>query len=144
MEEMGWIGQKRPRLVSVQSKGCAPIVRAYEAGSEDSDFWQGAETFAAGIRVPKAVGDFLILRAIQETAGCAVAVSEEDILASIFDLGQSEGLFVCPEGAACWAAFKKLRESKWIKPSDVTVVFNTGAGHKYTDAIQGMLHPNRT
>jgi threonine synthase len=117
MSALGWIGPQRPRMVAVQSEG-------------------DPQTFAAGIRVPGAVGDFLILEAIRESGGTALAVSETEIYAAIEELGKGEGLLYCPEGAACWAAFKRLRESSWIGPDDSVVVFNTGAGQKYTDSIR--------
>lgn len=139
MEAMGWIGSERPRMVSVQSQGCAPIVHAFEEGLEEAPAWENAATFASGIRVPKAIGDFLILRAIRETEGTAMAVSEGAIFDAILEVGAGDGLFLCPEGAACWAGFKKLRESGWIKAEDQVILYNTGAGHKYIDSLDLLL-----
>jgi threonine synthase len=136
MEDLGWIDSSRPRMVSVQAEGCAPIVRAFERGWERAVPWESPVTFAAGIRVPGAVGDSLMLKALRESGGCAVAVSDEEIYQSIREVGKKEGLYLCPEGAACWAAFKRLRQVGWIESGDSVVVFNTGAGHKYTDFIR--------
>lgn len=136
MSALGWIGPQRPRMVAVQSEGCAPMVRAFEEKQAAAEVWKDPQTFAAGIRVPGAVGDFLILGAIRESAGTAQAVSETEIYAAIEELAKGEGLLYCPEGAACWAAFKRLRETGWISPEDSVVVFNTGAGQKYTDSIR--------
>ena len=131
MEALGWISSKRPRMVSVQSTGCAPMVRAYEQNAEFAEPWQGAKTIADGLRVPAAVGDFLILRAIRESNGIAVAVSDEDILENTNHIGRTQGIFAAPEGGATLAAFKKLRKDKWIKEDEKVVLFNTGSGHKY-------------
>lgn len=136
MQKMGWIGAKRPRMVSVQSDGCAPIVKAFSDGREFSEKWPNPRTFAAGIRVPSPVGDFLILRAIRDSHGLAVAVPEEEIFPGLLEIARSEGLFFCPEGAACWAAFRQLRKDGWIEKKDQVVIFNTGAGQKYTDYIR--------
>jgi threonine synthase len=135
MEELGWIDGERPRMVAVQSEGCAPIVKAFEENLEVAPPWPNAATFASGIRVPKAIGDFLILDAVRASQGCAVAVSERSIHAALAEVGAQEGIFMCPEGAACWAAFRVLAERQWIKPHDRVVVFNTGAGHKYIDSL---------
>ena len=137
MEQLGWIGSKRPRMVAVQAKGCAPIVKAFEKGSEDSEFWQGANTFAAGIRVPKALGDFLILRDLRESEGKAIAVSDDQILKALKEVASEEGLFICPEGAACWAALKVLREQGWVREKEQVVLFNTASGYKYLDHLPG-------
>ncbi len=136
MEQLGWIDSRRPRMVAVQSEGCAPIVRAWKAGEEVSQPWEGAQTFSAGIRVPKAVGDFLILQALEESDGCAVAVSDLETWKAIQEVGRAEGLFLCPEGAACWAALKKLKAQDWVGAEETILVFNTGAGHKYIDALE--------
>jgi threonine synthase len=122
-------------MVAVQATGCAPIVKAFEDGSEDSELWPGATTFAAGIRVPKALGDFLILRDIRESDGTAIAVSDQQIIEALRELARQEGLFVCPEGAACWAALKVLREQGWVGTKERIVVFNTGSGYKYLDHL---------
>lgn len=131
MERLGWIGPQRPRMVTVQSKGCAPMVRAFESGREFAEYWQGARTIADGLRVPAAVGDFLILRALRESRGTAVAVPDEQMLEDAAHIGKTQGLFVAPEGGATLSAFKKLRRQGWIKDDETVVLFNTGSGHKY-------------
>ncbi|MEW6723561.1 MAG: threonine synthase [Bacillota bacterium] len=135
VESIGWIGTQRPRLVAVQAEGCAPIVRAYQAGETVSCFFQDAWTVAAGLRVPKALGDFLVLRAIRETGGTALAVSDEQILAAQRRLAVTEGIFASPEGAAALAAVEKLVESGWIAGEQRVVIYNTGSGLKYTDSL---------
>jgi len=131
MEAMGWIGSARPRMVSVQAEGCAPVVRAIEGGHERIEPWQGAETKAAGLRVPSPFADRLILRAIRQSHGTALAVSEQEIDAAQSELGSLEGLFAAPEGAAAWAALKLLRSRGWLDPDARVVIFNTGSGLKY-------------
>lgn len=131
METMGWIGSARPRMVSVQAEGCAPVVHAIETGRERIEAWQGAETRAAGLRVPAPFADRLILRAIRQSRGTAVAVSEREIDAAQFELGRLEGLLTAPEGAAAWAALKVLRARAWVEPDARVVIFNTGSGLKY-------------
>lgn len=131
MEALGWIDGRRPRMVSVQAEGCAPMVRALQENETFATPWENAATIADGLRVPAAVGDFLILNAIRESNGTAVAVADDDMLAAANTIGRTEGLFVSPEGGATLAAFRKLRESGWIKDSDRVVLFNTGSGHKY-------------
>ncbi len=137
MEEMGWIGRERPRMVSVQASGCAPIVRAFAEGKETAEPWQNAKTVASGLRVPQAVADFLMLRALCESHGTALSVSDDEMLAEIPRVGRTEGIFFCPEGAACVAALRKLTEQRWIKPTDDVVIFNTATGLKYLDVLQG-------
>ncbi len=134
-QELGWIGPRLPRLVSVQAVGCAPIVRAWKEKAQESIAWENASTVAFGINVPKALGDFLILRAINDTGGCAIAVDDEVLLASQKLLARLEGAFVCPEGAACFAAAQQLRESGWLNEDDEVVVLNTGTGLKYPDTV---------
>ncbi|HKI79891.1 MAG TPA: threonine synthase [Ignavibacteriaceae bacterium] len=131
MEKLGWIDSKRPRMVTVQSTGCAPIVRAFEQETEFAEPWQGAKTVADGLRVPAAVGDFLILRALLESKGTAVSVTDEEIIEDTNEIGRTQGIFAAPEGGATLAAFKKLRNSGWIKENEKVVLFNTGSGHKY-------------
>ena len=133
--ELGWISGPLPRLVAVQSTGCAPIVRAWEKGLPESEPWPDAKTVAFGITVPKALGDFLVLQAIAETDGCAVAVDDEDILAEQHQVARLEGSFICPEGAANFAAIRTLRESGWIRADDQVVALNTGAGLKYPETV---------
>jgi threonine synthase len=137
MEAMGWIGSKRPRMVSVQSEGCAPIVRAFEEGKRFADEFENAATVASGLRVPKAVGDFLILDALRASKGAAVAVSDEELLAAVGEIGAAEGLFVAPEGAACVPALRKLIERGEVKSDERVVLFNTGAGVKYLESFGG-------
>jgi threonine synthase len=131
LQALGWISNKRPRMVSVQAAGCAPIVRAFQNGSERAEAWQNAHTLAAGLRVPVAFADRLILRTLRESSGTAVAVSDEEILAAQAQLAHSEGIFAAPEGAATLAALKHLFDQGWIQPEERIVLFNTGSGLKY-------------
>jgi threonine synthase len=133
LEELGWIGSERPRMISVQAEGCAPIVKAFKEGAEESIFWEGAKTKAAGLRVPKALGDFLVLKAARESNGTCIAVSDNEIMDSVLQISKSEGLFACPEGAATLAATKKLIAEGEIEKNETVVLFNTGSGLKYTD-----------
>ncbi len=135
MQQLGWIGERLPRLVAVQASGCAPIVRAWQDGKMTSEPWQDAHTIAFGITVPKALGDFIVLEALRETQGCAIAVDDIDILQMQALLARTEGLFVCPEGAATLAAAQKLREDNWIHENERVVLLNTGTGFKYPDLI---------
>jgi threonine synthase len=135
LEELGWIGAERPRLVAVQAAGCAPIVTAFEAGAEVTSPWPEARTCAFGLTVPAPLGGFLALRAVRETGGCAIAVSDADLLAAQALAARAEGTWVCPEGAACLAAVGQLRESGWLAETDEVVVLNTGAGLKYPETI---------
>ena len=136
LEELGWIGSERPRMVSVQAEGCAPIVKAYEEGKKESTFFQNAETKASGLRVPKALGDFLVLNAARESDGKCIAVSDEEIMKGASDISKHEGMFVCPEGAATYAALKKMIAEGSVDKSDKVVLFNTGSGLKYTDLFK--------
>jgi threonine synthase len=131
MERLGWIGPKRPRMVTVQSDGCAPMVRAFHEGQEFAKPWENARTVADGVRVPAAVGDFLILRALRESKGTAVAVSDEELMEGANAISRAEGIFACPEGGATLAAFRVLREQGWIADGESVVLFNTGTGLKY-------------
>jgi threonine synthase len=133
MEELGWIGPERPRMVSVQAEGCAPIVRAFESGARFADEFPNAATIASGLRVPKAIGDFLILDALRESGGAAVAVSDAELVQGARDIGRLEGIFACPEGGACVPAVRRLVESGAIRSEDRVVIFNTAAGVKYLD-----------
>jgi threonine synthase len=137
LERLGWIGSKRPRMVSVQSSGCAPIVRAFEEGKETAEPWAEAKTIASGLRVPQAVADFLMLRVIRESSGTALSVSDREMLEEIPRIGRAEGVFFCPEGAACVAALRHLIRQKWIRPADEVLIFNTASGLKYLDVLQG-------
>jgi threonine synthase len=136
MESLGWIGPKRPRMVTVQASGCAPIVRAFHDGQLSAESWKDAHTVASGLRVPRAIGDFLILEALRESRGTAVAVSDEDLVEAMKFSGRLEGLFLCPEGAACVPAVKRLVGTGWIKPDEQVVIFNTGTGLKYLDVLK--------
>ncbi|HEX8283548.1 MAG TPA: threonine synthase [Pyrinomonadaceae bacterium] len=136
MEAMGWIGSKRPRMVTVQARGCAPIVRAFEEGLRFAPEFEDAATVASGLRVPKAVGDFLILDALRESGGTAVAVSDAELLAAVGEIGAAEGLFVAPEGAACLPALRALVERGEAKTDERVVLFNTGAGVKYLESFE--------
>ena len=128
---IGWLGDKRPRMVAVQSTGCAPIVKAYEEGTEHAEPWPDAQTVAGGIRVPVAVGDFLILRAVRESGGFAIAVPDEAILEARAEIARVEGLLMCPEGAATYAAYRVALAEGRIAPGDRVVLFNCGSGLKY-------------
>lgn len=138
MEALGWIGPERPKMISVQASGCAPIVRAFEQGKRESEPWPQAEaqTLAAGLRVPKALGDFLVLDALYESRGAAVAVDDAEILAAVRRLAQREGIFACPEGAATLAALPGLLERGLLRPDETIVLFNTGSGMKYLDVLE--------
>jgi threonine synthase len=132
MERLGWIGPERPRMVSVQAADCAPIVRAWERGEETAEPWQNARTYASGLRVPRAVGDFLILRAIRESRGAAIAVTDDEMRDAVRLMGRTTGIFAAPEGGAVVVAARRLLESGTIRPDEEVVLFNTGSGLKYT------------
>lgn len=136
LQELGFVSGPLPRLVAVQAEGCAPIVKAFEAHKAESEFYKDSKTIAFGINVPKALGDFLVLDALYKTNGTAKAVSDDSILDALKELASLEGNFVCPEGAAIYAAAKQLRAEGWIKPDDKVVLLNTGAGIKYPDTLQ--------
>ncbi len=131
LEEIGWIGSKRPKMVAVQAEGCAPIVKAYEEGSEHAEPWQGAHTVASGIRVPAAIGDFLILRAVRDSEGFAISVADAEIESARADAAAGDGLLLCPEGAATLAAYHKSLAEGRISTSDEVVLYNCGSGLKY-------------
>jgi len=135
MEELGWIGSKRPKMISVQSSGCAPIVKAFDEGAKASEMWKDAETISAGLRVPKALGDFIVLDIARKSEGTCVAVTDDETMTAFREWATDEGIFAAPEGAASLAAYKKLRASKFLKESDSVVLFNTGSGLKYIDVI---------
>ena len=139
MEKMGWIGSARPRMVSVQAEGCAPIVRAFAQGDETAEMWQDAATVASGLRVPGAVGDFLMLRALRESGGTAVAVSDEELIEHSHTIAAHTGIFPAPEGGATLAALLKLKEQELVDTDERVVLFNTGSGHKYQEALSGGL-----
>lgn len=135
-QELGWLGPKLPRLVSVQASGCAPIVDAWRNGDNVSKPWKNPATIAFGITVPNPLGDFLILEALYATDGCAVAVDDEEILRAQEAVARNEGAFICPEGAACFAAVDILQKESWISQDDSVVIFNTGSGLKYPDTVR--------
>src|SRR5437773_798370 len=136
METLGWIGKKRPRMFAVQATGCAPIVRAFEAGEKIAEEFPHANTVAAGLRVPKAIGDFLILNILRQSNGGAIAVDDEEMIRSAREVGSTQGIFVCPEGGACFAAFKLLRHAGKIASGERVVIFNTGSGIKYLECYE--------
>lgn len=139
MQEMGWIGSERPRMVAVQAEGCAPIVRAWEAHQNSAQFFQNAATIASGLRVPGPLGDLLILSMLRQTKGTAISVTDEELLCAGRELASLEGIFAAPEGAATVIAARKLAASGWIKPPETVVLFNTGTGYKYPEAWQRAL-----
>jgi threonine synthase len=136
LAELGWTSGDLPRLVAVQASGCAPIVAAFERGARKSEPWPDPRTVAFGITVPKALGDFLVLDAIYATGGTAIAVADEALLADQREVARLEGNLICPEGAACVTAVRRLRESGWLSPGDEVVVLNTGTGLKYPDTLR--------
>ena len=135
LEGIGLIGSERPRLVSIQAEGCAPVVEAFNAGAEDCRFWDGATTSASGLRVPRPFADRLVLRILRETKGTAVAVSDDQMAHSTLQLARLEGVYVCPEGAAAIAALEKLRDSDWLGTDERIVILNTGNALKYTELL---------
>jgi len=137
LEQIGWIGSKRPKMIAVQAEGCQPIVRAFEQGASRSEFFQHASTAAAGLRVPKPLGDVLILNILRASGGMAIAVSDEEILDGGSELASREGIFAAPEGAACIPAVRKLLLNGFLSPADRIVLYNTGSGLKYLDAYSG-------
>jgi threonine synthase len=135
MEQLGWIGSARPRMVTVQAAGCAPIVQAFNAGKRFADEFPNAATVASGLRVPRAIGDFLILDALRESGGTAIAVTDEELLSAVAEIGALEGVFCAPEGAACLPALRQLLAEKAVAPEERVVLFNTGAGVKYLESF---------
>jgi threonine synthase len=140
MEELGWIGSERPKMITVQAAGCAPIVKAWETGKSasgiwGSESWPNAATFAAGLRVPKAYGDYLILDILERSHGTAITASDEEILAAMRQWASVEGVFAAPEGAASLVAYQKLRATGFLSADDTVVLFNTGSAYKYLDVI---------
>jgi threonine synthase len=136
LERIGWTTRAaRPRMVVVQAEGCAPIVRAYENGEEKAQLWDAATTVADGLRVPRAIGDFLILRAVRESGGTAIKVPDSAMIAGMLQLGHSEGISASPEGGAALAAIERLSAERMIRRDDIVVLFNTGGALKYLDLI---------
>ena len=136
MEALGWIGRERPHMVAVQAAGCAPIAKAWDEGKPISDFWENATTLAAGLRVPKAYGDYLVLDILKKSGGVALSVSDDEIMDALRHWARVEGIFAAPEGAASLAAYRKLRASGFFSTDDTVVLFNTGSGLKYLDVIE--------
>lgn len=137
LECLGWIGPKRPKMISVQASGCAPIVKAFDEGKPVSEMWQNASTAAAGLRVPKAYADYVVLDIIRKSGGAAVAATDDEIMSAVREWARDEGVFASPEGAASLVAYRKLLKSGLLKESDKVVLFNTGSGLKYIDVIAG-------
>jgi len=133
MEQLGWIGPERPRMFTVQASGCAPIVRAFEAGEKFAAEFPNAQTMASGLRVPKAVGDFVMLDILRTSKGGAITVDDEEMISATREVGAAEGLFVAPEGAACFVEARKLVGDGRIAADERVVIFNTGSGIKYLD-----------
>lgn len=144
LEEMGWIGSKRPRMIAVQASGCAPIVRAWEAGEIESRHWENASTVASGLRVPKALGDFLVLEALRQSRGTALSIDDQETLDAGLLLAESEGLFVAPEGATCVAAARRLLQDGFLSRDDELLIYNTGTGLKYLEAWETRCTPRTT
>ena len=141
LERLGWIGSKRPKMIAVQAVGCAPIVRAWEAGEPQSEYWDDAVTLASGLRVPKALGDFLVLEVLRASGGTAVAVDDQEMLDAGEELAASEGLFAAPEGAACVAAARQLLQDGFLQRDQELALFNTGSGLKYLEAWETRCEP---
>ncbi len=135
LEELGWVKGKRPKMIAIQAAGCAPVARAYDQGEAVSQMWHNAATFAAGLRVPKPYGDYIILDVVRQSQGTVVALTDEQILVSLRDWASQEGILLSPEGAAATAAYDHLLGTGFLKPSDRVVLFNTGSGNKYTDVL---------
>ena len=135
MEELSWIGSKRPKMIAVQAEGCAPIVKAWDEGSSIIEAWPEASTIAAGLRVPKPYGDYLVLDILRRSKGTAVAVSDDEIRKAVRDWASVEGIFAAPEGAASLAAYRKLC-GNFLSEDDRVVLFNTGTGLKYLDVVE--------
>jgi threonine synthase len=139
MEKLGWIGGRRPKMIAVQADGCQPVVRAFEENEPRSRFYENAETVAAGLRVPKPLGDFLVLQGVRDSGGTAIAVSDEEMLEAGVQLAADEGIYAAPEGAACVAACRKLLASGFLNPTDRIVLYNTGSGLKYPEAYSAVF-----
>ncbi len=135
MEALGWIGSERPKMICVQSAGCAPVVKAWAEGKSSAEMWTNAATLASGLRVPKPYGDYLILDILKKSAGTAVSATDEEILEAARHWAKVEGIFAAPEGAACLVAYRKLCASGFLKPGETVVLFNTGSGMKYLDVL---------
>ena len=134
MEKLGWIGSRRPKMIAVQAEGCQPVVRAFNENEPRSRFFEGAHTVASGLRVPKPLGDFLVLNAVRQSGGTAIAVTDEDMLTAGVELASDEGIYAAPEGAACVVAARQLLAAGFLKSTDRMVIYNTGSGLKYPEA----------
>ena len=139
MEQLGWVTGKRPKMIAIQAAGCAPVARAFDLNEDASQMWQNAATFASGLRVPKPYGDYLILDIVRQSLGTVVALTDEQIFASLRDWASNEGMFLSPEGAAATAAYDRLLATGFLTPTDRVVLFNTGSGNKYTDVVAQAL-----
>jgi threonine synthase len=144
MEAMGWIGRQRPRMIAVQAAGCAPVVKAFAAGARNVEFWPDAATLASGLRVPKPLGDFLILDYLRASNGAAVAATDEEMMAACQEMAALEGIYAAPESGACVVAARKLAEQGAIRPGERVVLFSTGSGYKYVEAWTQSLGPARS
>lgn len=139
LEAIGWIGSKRPKMIAVQAEGCQPVTRAWQEQSEFSKFYEGAQTIASGLRVPKPLGDFLVIEALRASGGTAVSVSDAEMMQGCLDLASDEGMFVAPEGGACFAALRKLRKNGFLQRDERVLIYNTGSGYKYLEAYESVL-----
>jgi threonine synthase len=137
METLGWIGSERPKMVTIQSAGCAPIVKAWDEGKTAAEMWSDAATLASGLRVPKPYADYLILDILKKSKGIAISATDDEILDATRHWAKVEGIFAAPEGAASLVAYRKLLASGFFKPDDTVVLFNTGCGLKYLDVLDG-------
>ena len=136
MEEIGWIAPgQRPKMICVQTAGCAPIVKAFEEKKESAEMWPNAHTIAAGLRVPKAYADFILLNIMRESRGTAIAVTDDELMTGLKEMASKEGIFAAPEGGAALVAYQKLLKSGFLSAQDRVVMFNTGSGYKYVDSI---------
>lgn len=136
MQQLGWIGSERPRMVVVQAENCSPIVRAFRQGDDHAELFPNASTIASGLRVPVAIGDFLMLKVLQESRGTAVTVSDEALMQGVAEISRHQGIYACPEGGAVWKAAEQLRSEGWLRPDERIVLFNTGSGLKYNHLIE--------
>ena len=143
MEELGWVSGKRPKMIAIQAAGCEPVTKAYREGEGASQMFQNAHTLASGLRVPKPYGDYIILDVVRESGGTVISQTDSEMFASIQDWGAHEGILLSPEGAAATAAYDRLIENGFLKPSDRVVIFNTGSGNKYTDVLSTMQRAHR-
>jgi threonine synthase len=139
LEQLGWTGPQRPKMIVVQAAGCAPVVRAFDQGAERTEFWRNAATVSSGLRVPKPLGDFLILRAVRSSGGTCIAIPDREALEAGVEAARLDGVFPAPEGAACFAAVRRLLGSGFLKPAERIVIYNTGTGLKYLEAYSTLF-----